>query len=38
MPPEAKERIALNEFAAWSDELPHELLAGLGQRLPRVYR
>ena len=34
---EAKERITLNEFAAWSDALPHEVLAGLGQRLPRVY-
>ena len=34
---EAKQRITLNEFAAWSDELPHEFLAGLGQRLPRVY-
>ena len=34
---EAKERITLNEFAAWSDELPHEVLAGLGQRLPRIY-
>lgn len=34
---EAKERITLNEFATWSDELPHELLAGFGQRLPRVY-
>ena len=35
---EAKQSIALNEFAAWSDELPHEFLVGLGQRLPRVYR
>ena len=35
---EAKQRITLNEFAAWSDALPHEFLAGLGQRLPRVYR
>jgi alanine racemase len=34
---EAKQRIGLNEFAAWSDELPHEFLVGLGQRLPRVY-
>jgi len=34
---EAKQRITLNEFAAWGDELPHEFLAGLGQRLPRVY-
>jgi alanine racemase len=34
---EAKQRIALNEFAAWSDQLPHEFLVGLGQRLPRVY-
>ena len=34
---EAKERITLNEFAAWSGELPHEFLVELGQRLPRVY-
>src|SRR5258705_6125054 len=32
---EAKQRITLNEFAAWTDELPHEFLAGLGPRLPR---
>jgi len=29
--------ITLAEFAAWSDTLQHELLAGLGPRLPRVY-
>ncbi len=34
---EAKQRITLNECAAWSDELSHEFLTGLGQRLPRVY-
>jgi alanine racemase len=34
---EAKQRITLNEFAAWGDALPHEALCGLGQRLPRVY-
>ena len=34
---EGKQRIALDEFAAWSGELPHELLTGLGPRLPRVY-
>ena len=34
---EAKQRITLNEFAAWTDELPHEFLTGLGPRLPRVY-
>jgi len=34
---EAKQRITLNEFATWSDQLVHELLVGLGQRLPRVY-
>jgi alanine racemase len=28
----------LDQFAAWSDTLPHELLAGLGPRLPRIYR
>lgn len=30
--------ITLAEFAAWSDTLQHELLAGLGPRLPRVYK
>jgi alanine racemase len=35
---EAKQRIGLNEFAAWSDELTHEFLVGLGQRLARIYR
>ena len=34
---EAKQRITLNDFGAWSDELPHEFLCGLGQRLPRIY-
>jgi len=34
---EAKQRITLNEFAGWSGELPHELLVGLGARLPRMY-
>jgi alanine racemase len=34
---EAQQRIALGEFAAWSGELPHEFLTGLGPRLPRVY-
>jgi alanine racemase len=27
----------LDQFAAWSDTLPHEFLAGLGPRLPRIY-
>jgi len=27
----------LDQFAAWGGTLPHELLAGLGPRLPRVY-
>jgi len=27
----------LDQFAAWSGTLPHELLAGLGPRLPRIY-
>ncbi len=35
---EAKERITLEEFAAWSGELQREFLTGLGPRLPRVYR
>jgi len=34
---EAKQRITVTEFASWSGELPHELLTGLGPRLPRVY-
>lgn len=34
---EAKQRITLDEFAAWSGELAHEVLTGLGPRLPRVY-
>ena len=34
---EAKQRITVDEFAAWSGELPHEVLTGLGPRLPRVY-
>ena len=34
---EAKQRISLDEFAAWSGELPHEVLTGLGPRLPRLY-
>src|SRR2546421_278857 len=28
----------LNQVAAWSGTLPHELLVGLGPRLPRLYR
>ena len=28
----------LDQVAAWSGALPHELLAGLGPRLPRLYR
>ena len=28
----------LDQFAAWSGMVQHELLAGLGPRLPRVYR
>jgi len=27
----------LDQFAAWSGTLQHELLAGLGPRLPRIY-
>ena len=27
----------LDQFAAWSGTLQHELLAGLGSRLPRIY-
>jgi alanine racemase len=34
---DAKQRITLDEFARWSDEVQHELLTGLGPRLPRVY-
>lgn len=35
---EAQQRITLNEFAAWSGQVPHEFLTGLGARLPRVYK
>jgi alanine racemase len=34
---DAKQRITLDEFAAWSDEVQHELLTALGPRLPRLY-
>jgi len=34
---EAKQRITLGEFSQWAGELPHEVLTGLGPRLPRVY-
>ena len=27
----------LDQFAAWSGTLQHELLTGLGPRLPRIY-
>ena len=33
---EAKQRITLKEIAAWSGEVPHEFLTGLGPRLPRL--
>jgi alanine racemase len=34
---EGKQRITLDECAAWSDAVQHEFLTGLGPRLPRVY-
>jgi alanine racemase len=34
---EARQRITLAEFAGWSGQLAHEVLTGLGPRLPRVY-
>jgi alanine racemase len=34
---DAKQRVTLGEFASWSGELPHEVLTGLGPRLPRLY-
>jgi alanine racemase len=34
---DAKQRVTLGEFASWSGELPHEVLTGLGLRLPRLY-
>jgi alanine racemase len=34
---DAKQRITLDEFAMWSDEVQHELLTALGPRLPRMY-
>jgi alanine racemase len=33
---DAEHRITLNDIAAWSGEVPHEFLTGLGARLPRV--
>src|SRR5262249_3867520 len=33
---DSKQRITLKEMSEWSGEVPHEFLAGLGQRLPRV--
>jgi alanine racemase len=33
---DAKEKISLEEFASWSGEISHELLTGLGSRLPRI--
>ncbi|MFN2570739.1 MAG: alanine racemase [Gemmatimonadales bacterium] len=33
---EAKQQITIAEFATWSGQLPHEVLTGLGPRLPRV--
>jgi alanine racemase len=33
---DAKQRITLQEFAAWSGALQHECLTGLGLRLPRI--
>jgi len=33
---DAKERITLKELADWGGEVPHEVLTGLGPRLPRV--
>jgi alanine racemase len=30
--------ITLRQISAWSDALPHEFLAGLGVRLPRIYK
>jgi len=35
---DAKQRITLKELAAWSGEVPHEVLTGLGTRLPRITR
>lgn len=34
---DAKQRITLGEFAKWGAEVQHEVLTGLGQRLPRIY-
>ena len=34
---DAKQRVTLAEFASWSGELAHEVLTGLGPRLPRSY-
>jgi alanine racemase len=33
---DAKQRITLKDLGDWSGEVPHEVLTGLGSRLPRV--
>ena len=33
---DTKQQITLEEFSAWSGEIVHEFLTGLGSRLPRV--
>ena len=33
---DAKQRITLKELGDWSGAVPHEVLTGLGSRLPRV--
>jgi alanine racemase len=33
---DAKQRITLKELGDWSGQVPHEVLTGLGSRLPRV--
>ncbi|HEY8428742.1 MAG TPA: alanine racemase, partial [Sandaracinaceae bacterium] len=33
-----RERITAEELAAWAGTIPHEILAGINTRVPRVYR
>lgn len=35
---QGEQSITLEEFASWSDTIPHEVLCRIGPRVPRVYR
>jgi alanine racemase len=30
--------VAVEDVAAWAEAIPHEILSGVGSRVPRVYR